>query len=35
MAVLDGQRLEDGPLATVHFDHAIPATFHGAFAAER
>lgn len=32
VAVLDGQRLEDGPLATVHFDHAIPATFHGGFA---
>ena len=35
MAVLDGQRLEDGPVATVHFDHAIPITFHGAFAPSR
>ena len=34
VAVLDGQHLEDGPLATVHFDHAIPATFHGGFSAE-
>lgn len=33
LAVLDGQRLADGPLATVHFDHAIPATFHGVFEA--
>lgn len=32
VAVLDGQRLEDGPLATAHFDHAIPLTFHGSFA---
>jgi len=35
LAVLDGQRLEDGPLATVHFDHPVPVTFHGAFAAAR
>jgi all-trans-8'-apo-beta-carotenal 15,15'-oxygenase len=33
VAVLDGQHLEDGPLATVHFDHPIPVTFHGGFAA--
>ncbi|QRN96015.1 carotenoid oxygenase family protein [Archangium violaceum] len=33
VAVLDGQHLEDGPLATVHFDHPIPVTFHGSFAA--
>lgn len=32
VAVLDGQRLADGPLATVHFDHPIPVTFHGSFA---
>ena len=32
LAVLDGQHLEDGPLATVHFDHPIPVTFHGSFA---
>ncbi|WP_375769587.1 carotenoid oxygenase family protein [Archangium gephyra] len=35
VAVLDGQHLEDGPLATVHFDHPIPVTFHGSFAAAR
>ncbi|WIG95637.1 carotenoid oxygenase family protein [Myxococcus sp. SDU36] len=33
VAVLDGEQLEDGPLATVHFDQAIPVTFHGSFAA--
>lgn len=33
VAVLDGQRLEDGPVATVHFDQVIPATFHGSFLA--
>ena len=33
VAVLDGQHLEDGPVATVHFDHPIPVTFHGGFAA--
>jgi len=32
LAVIDGQRLEDGPVATVHFDQPIPITFHGAFA---
>jgi all-trans-8'-apo-beta-carotenal 15,15'-oxygenase len=31
VAVLDGQRLPEGPLARVHFDHAIPITFHGTF----
>ena len=35
VAVLDGQHLEDGPLATVHFDHPIPVTFHGGFSAAR
>lgn len=35
LAVLDGQRLEEGPVATVHFDHAVPVTFHGAFAPAR
>ncbi|MGA9524966.1 MAG: carotenoid oxygenase family protein [Myxococcaceae bacterium] len=35
LAVLDGERLEDGPLATVHFDQPIPVTFHGSFAAAR
>lgn len=33
LAVLDGQRVEDGPVATVHFDQVIPATFHGSFLA--
>lgn len=35
VAVLDGQHLEEGPLATVHFDQAIPLTFHGVFAPAR
>ncbi len=36
LAVLDGQRLAAGPVATLHFDHAVPLTFHGVFAeAER
>ena len=29
LAVLDATRLEDGPVARAHFDHAIPVTFHG------
>jgi carotenoid cleavage dioxygenase-like enzyme len=29
LAVLDAARLEDGPVARVHFDHEIPVTFHG------
>ncbi|WP_426753478.1 carotenoid oxygenase family protein [Myxococcus sp. Y35] len=33
VAVLDGQHLDGGPLATVHFEQAIPVTFHGCFAA--
>lgn len=35
VAVLDGQRLQDGPVATAHFDHPIPATFHGVFSPAR
>ena len=35
LAVLDGQRLEDGPVATAHFDHRIPVTFHGSFVPAR
>lgn len=35
VAVLDGQRLEDGPVATAHFDHPLPITFHGTFAPAR
>lgn len=34
LAVLDGQHLEDGPVARVHFDQAIPLTFHGTFVPE-
>jgi all-trans-8'-apo-beta-carotenal 15,15'-oxygenase len=33
LAILDGQRLEAGPVATVHFDQPLPVTFHGVFAA--
>ncbi|RKH53198.1 carotenoid oxygenase family protein [Corallococcus llansteffanensis] len=32
IAVLDARRLEDGPVARCHFDHALPPTFHGGFA---
>ena len=35
LAVLDGQRLDAGPVATVHFDHPVPVTFHGSFAPAR
>lgn len=35
LAVLDGLRIEDGPVATVHFDQPLPITFHGAFAPAR
>ncbi|HEY0841007.1 MAG TPA: carotenoid oxygenase family protein [Vulgatibacter sp.] len=35
LAVLDGLRLEEGPVATVHFDQPLPITFHGAFAPAR
>lgn len=31
VAVFDGQRLADGPIAEAHFDHHIPLTFHGGF----
>lgn len=31
LAVLDGRRLGDGPIAEAHFDHPIPFTFHGGF----
>jgi len=34
LAVLDGQHLEDGPVARVHFDQRIPLSFHGVFAGE-
>jgi all-trans-8'-apo-beta-carotenal 15,15'-oxygenase len=32
-AVYDAARLEDGPVARAWFDHQIPITFHGTFAA--
>lgn len=31
VAVLDAQRIDDGPLARACFDHRVPLTFHGAF----
>jgi carotenoid cleavage dioxygenase-like enzyme len=33
LAVLDGKRLPEGPVAKIHFDHAVPVTFHGVFVA--
>jgi all-trans-8'-apo-beta-carotenal 15,15'-oxygenase len=33
VAVIDGARPEDGPVARLWFDHAIPFLFHGAWAA--
>ncbi|MGZ5968169.1 MAG: carotenoid oxygenase family protein [Polyangiales bacterium] len=32
LAVLDARRIADGPIARLHFDHAIPFGFHGIFA---
>lgn len=32
VAVIDGERPEDGPVARLWFDHAIPFLFHGAWA---
>jgi all-trans-8'-apo-beta-carotenal 15,15'-oxygenase len=29
VAILDGQRLEAGPVARAWFDHHVPPTFHG------
>ncbi|MBK9036990.1 MAG: carotenoid oxygenase family protein [Myxococcales bacterium] len=31
LAVLDGVRLEDGPIARAWFDHPVPITFHGSW----
>ena len=31
LAVLDGARLEDGPVARAWFDHPVPITFHGSW----
>lgn len=32
LAILDARAIGDGPVATCHFDHAIPFGFHGAWA---
>lgn len=32
LAVLDGRRVADGPVARCWFDHALPITFHGVWA---
>jgi all-trans-8'-apo-beta-carotenal 15,15'-oxygenase len=32
LEVLDARRIADGPVASCHFDHAIPFGFHGAWA---
>lgn len=34
LAILDTERLEDGPVARVWFDHRIPMTFHGCWVPE-
>ena len=34
VAVIDAQRLEEGPVARAHFDHHIPAGFHGIWVPE-
>jgi all-trans-8'-apo-beta-carotenal 15,15'-oxygenase len=34
LAILDAQHLEDGPVARAHFDHHIPAGFHGVWVPE-
>lgn len=31
VAILDGERLEDGPVARAWFGHAVPITFHGSW----
>lgn len=31
LAVLDAERIEDGPIARAFFDHHVPITFHGTF----
>jgi carotenoid cleavage dioxygenase-like enzyme len=33
LAVLDAQRVEQGPIARAHLDHRVPAGFHGSFVA--
>jgi carotenoid cleavage dioxygenase len=34
LAILDAQRIEEGPIARAHLDHRVPAGFHGSFIAE-
>ncbi|MBW2385918.1 MAG: carotenoid oxygenase family protein, partial [Deltaproteobacteria bacterium] len=34
LAILDAQRIEEGPIARAHFDHHIPAAFHGIWVAD-
>lgn len=34
LAILDTERIEDGPVAKVWFDHRIPTTFHGCWVPE-
>ncbi len=34
LAILDTERLDDGPIAKVWFDHQIPTTFHGCWVPE-
>lgn len=31
LAIIDAQRVEEGPIARAHFDHHIPAGFHGTY----
>jgi all-trans-8'-apo-beta-carotenal 15,15'-oxygenase len=31
LAIFDAQHIEDGPIARAHFDHHIPAGFHGTY----
>lgn len=33
LAILDAERVEDGPVARAHLDHRVPAGFHGSFVA--
>ncbi|MBW2274501.1 MAG: carotenoid oxygenase family protein, partial [Deltaproteobacteria bacterium] len=34
LAILDAEHIEDGPVARAHFDHHIPAGFHGVWVGE-
>jgi all-trans-8'-apo-beta-carotenal 15,15'-oxygenase len=35
LAVFDAQRVGEGPIARAHFDHHIPASFHGTWVPNR